>query len=97
MKTNNATKVIYATVLVGLLMWSIPALADLKEMQAYKEAYPGAKPKCANCHAQEHPKKADGQHELNDYGKAVLNAAGKDTKPTADTYKKVGSMENFKK
>jgi hypothetical protein len=68
------------------------------------------------------PKKDDGQHENNDYGKAVIaeaqkedaaatvkeeakeaaneaakESAEKEFKITADTYKKVGKIEDFKK
>lgn len=78
--------------LVGVL----PAKADLKQIKAYKEAFADAKPKCIECHLDEKPKKEDGQHEANDYGKAVVKAAGAE-KPTADTYKTVGKIEDFKK
>jgi hypothetical protein len=38
------------------------------------------------------PKK-DGAHDPNDYGKAVIKAAGAE-KPTADAYKKAGPIPN---
>jgi len=81
-------------VLTGFICWVVPAQADLAQIKAYKETYPDAKPKCINCHVSEHPKKDDGQHDPNDYGKSVIKAAkaaGLD-KPTADTYKTVGPI-----
>jgi len=45
------------------------------------------------------PKKDDGAHENNDYGKAVVAAAKTANLdvPTADTYKTVGTIEDFAK
>jgi hypothetical protein len=83
-------------ILAGFIFWIVPAHANLVQIKAYKETYPDAKPKCINCHVVEHPKKDDGQHDPNDYGKAVIKAAGAD-KPTADTYKTVGTIEAFGK
>lgn len=68
------------------------ASADIKQLKIYKEAFPDAKLKCASCHVDEKPKKDDGAHELNDYGKKVVETA---KEPTADTYKTVGAVENF--
>jgi len=79
-------------ILVGFLIWAIPAHADIAQIKAYKEIYPNAKPKCMNCHVDKMPKKEDGAHENNDYGKSAVKAAkaaGLD-KPTADTYKAIG-------
>lgn len=96
MKVSNLQlTVILATGLVFAL-GSIYAKADLKQIKAYKEAFADAKPKCIECHVDEKPKKDDGQHEANDYGKAVVKAAGTE-KPTAETYKTVGKIEDFKK
>ena len=64
--------------------------AGLKEMKAYKEAFPGTQVKCSACHSAAMPKK--GAAGLNAYGQAAL-AAG----PTAETFKKLGTAENFKK
>ena len=93
-KTGQRSNILMA-VIAGLFLLAgiIPAQADLKEIKKYKEAFPESKPKCIECHAQEKPKKDDGQHEANDYGKAVL-AKSKET--TADTYKAVGKIEDFK-
>lgn len=65
--------------------------ANPAEIKLYKEAYPDAKPKCINCHTIALPKK-DGDHELNAYGKKVTSI---DAKPTAETYQKAGSIEDF--
>ena len=83
-------------ILSGFICWAATARADMQQIKNYKEAFADAKPKCINCHVDEHPKKDDGAHEPNDYGKAVIKAAGTD-KPTADTYQKVGKVEDFKK
>ena len=89
-------KTIMFFVLTALILWVVPVQANIAQIKAYKEAYPDTKPKCINCHVAEHPKKDDGQHDPNDYGKAVVKAAGTE-KPTADTYKTVGTIENFGK
>lgn len=64
-----------------------PAFANVKMIKAYKEAYPDEKPKCQHCHVSEKPKKDEGQHEMNEYGKKVLEIA---KEPTAETYKAAG-------
>jgi len=84
-------------VLMGFICWVIPAQANMTQIKAYKEAYPGSTPKCINCHVDKMPKKDDGAHDPNDYGKAVIKAA-KDAKldsPTADTYKAAGTFEAY--
>lgn len=106
MKTQNygLPKLLVLVVGVGILLWAVPAQATLKDIKTYKEAFPDAAPKCVDCHADAMPKKDDGQHEMSDYGKAVLETAKKDAEAaggeaavTVDTYKKVGAIENFKK
>ena len=73
-------------------------MTDMKQMKIYKEAFPDAKVKCVSCHADAMPKKDDGQHEMNDYGKAVVDKAAQDgAEVTADTYKAVGTIEDFQK
>ncbi len=95
MKTNDGPRlVIVLGVLTGFLLTAVLAHANLKETKKYKEAFPETKPKCINCHMDEKPKKDDGQHDPNDYGKAVIKAA---SEPTVDTYKQVGKIEDFKK
>ena len=87
---------------LGLVLWMVPAQAGMKDMKIYKEAYPDAKIKCIDCHVDAMPKKDDGKHEMNAYGKAVIAESQKagakaDVSPTADIYKKVGKIEDFKK
>jgi hypothetical protein len=79
---------------LGLVFWTAMAQASMKEMKVYKEAFPDAKIKCMDCHVDAMPKKDDGKHELNAYGKALIAETGK---ATVDTYKKVGKVEDFKK
>ncbi|MBF0121843.1 MAG: hypothetical protein HQL21_00365 [Candidatus Omnitrophica bacterium] len=101
--TTQFLKTIFAILwaLSGVLLFSVPARADIKEIKKYKEAFPETKPKCIECHVAALPKKDDGQHENNDYGKAVLAEAqkeeAKEAEPTVETYKKVGKIEEFKK
>ena len=81
-------------ILTGFICWALPAHADMDQIKAYKETYPDAKPKCIDCHVDKMPKKEDGAHDPNDYGKSVIKAAkaaGLD-KPTANTYKTVGQI-----
>lgn len=93
MRTQERNAIVLGGLTAAVLLWSIPASADLKMIKAYKEAYPEAKPKCIDCHADEKPKKEDGLHELNDYGKTVLKLA---TEPTVETFQKAGKIEDFK-
>jgi len=79
-------------ILTGFLFWAVGAHADMAQIKAYKEAYPDSHPKCIDCHTDKMPKKDDGAHENNDYGKAVVKAAGAQT-PTADAYKTVGPIK----
>lgn len=85
----------------GLLAGAAYARADMAEMKKYKEAFPEAKIKCIDCHTAAIPGKDEGRHEWNDYGKAVIAEAKKvdvkDGEPTAETYKKAGKIEDFKK
>lgn len=80
---------------VGILLAMATAQASMKDMKLYKEAFPGASIKCIDCHVDAMPKKDAGKHDVNDYGKAAATE-GKDG-ITADTYKKVGKVEDFKK
>ncbi len=77
--------------LAGVTCFFSPvANANLKELKAYKEAFPDATVKCTTCHAVAVPKK--GFAELNDYGKAALAAT-----PDAETFKRLGKSEDFGK
>jgi len=93
---NKLTKIIYGFLFLAVLTWSVPASANMSQIKAYKEAFADTKPKCIDCHKDERPKKDDGQHDPNDYGAAVIKAAGTD-KPSVDTYNKVGKIEDFLK
>ena len=101
--------------LVGapILIFSNAAEASINMIKAYKEAFPDAHPKCINCHVDEKPKKEDGQHENNEYGKAVKVAIEADAasakvakqakilpddlKLITDKFLKLGSFDDFKK
>ena len=67
------------------------AMANVEQVKLYKAAYPDAKPKCIFCHVDKLPKKDEGLHEPNAYGKKVREAA----EITAQTYKEVGTFEDF--
>ncbi len=65
-----------------------PAYANVKQIKAYKEAYPDTRPKCIHCHTLEKPKKEDSQHDPNEYGKKVIAIKAE---PDAGTYRQAGS------
>lgn len=88
-------KKLFVLTLSILFIWSAKAQADVEQMKAYKEAFPDAKLKCTSCHVDALPKKEEGKHEWNAYGKKVKEAAAK-AKPTAEIYKKVGKVEDSK-
>lgn len=77
--------------IAGISLLSPMASANLKELKAYKQAFPEAKVKCASCHVATMPKKDAA--ELNAYGKAAMAASAT---PTAETFKSVGKAEDFK-
>ncbi len=75
-----------AVIAVSLLVPEL-AFATLEQSKIYKSAFNTEKPKCLTCHVDKIPKKEDGKHELNEYGKklASVNPA-----PDEATYKQVG-------
>lgn len=76
-----------------VLMIGITATeANINQTKLYKKAFPGTKPKCLFCHVAKIPKKADGKHDFNIYGAKVKATA---EVPTEETYKEVGSTEDF--
>ena len=89
-------KAVSVAVLAGVVAWGTSSMADMAQMKVYKEAFPGVKVKCVDCHTAAVPKK-DGDHGLNAYGEAVKKQADKDRAPVAATYIKVGSIEDFAK
>lgn len=92
MKMDHARVAAVILGLAGAVCFFSPAAkANLKEIKAYKEAFPDAKIKCSACHAVERPSK-EGAHGLNSYGQAVVSA---EANPTAETFKKAGKAEDF--
>jgi len=83
-KTAILTRFVFALI----FLWASQASADMKEIKAYKEAYPDAKVKCAICHSVAMPK--TGAAGLNKYGQKAVAA---NPHPTADTFKQVGKAE----
>jgi hypothetical protein len=67
------------------------AHANIKEIKAYKEAFPGTTVKCVICHSVPIPKKE--ALGLNAYGQAAVAA---NPKPTSETFKQLGKAEDFK-
>ena len=92
-------KVLLAAAFV--LTGALSASADVNQIKVYKEAFPEAKPKCINCHADALPKKDEGKHETNAYGKAVEEAAkrrGREELAVEADFRVVGSFfyqENY--
>ncbi len=70
------------------------AIANVDQVKIYKKIFPESKPQCIMCHVDKLPKKDDGLHELNAYGKKVKETKMEE-KPTEETYQKVGSAEEF--
>ena len=79
-----------ALILCGVVFLAGEASANPVQIKAYKEAFLDESPKCMMCHMDKMPKKEDGKHELNDYGKSVLK---ENPKPDAETYKKIGKAK----
>ncbi len=88
-------KVIGLVVLAGVAVWSTAALASMTDVKLYKEAFPGAKIKCIDCHTAAIPKKDSAG--LNAYGDAVMKQAGEEKKTTVEVYTAVGTVEDFSK
>lgn len=78
---------VFAAVFAAALSWTVPAHATLDIAKAYKSAFGTEKPKCTTCHVDKVPKKEDGKHDLNDYGKKIVAA---NPKPDEETLKQVG-------
>lgn len=94
----NVKNLVFSMVVLSGFVLSDLAQANPAMIKAYKQVFPDARPKCINCHVNALPKKAEGRHEWNAYGQAVKKAA-KDAgleHPVADTFKKVGGIEDFK-
>ena len=87
MKTRHFFISLTAAAFLSALL-SSSAWANVKQTKAYKEVYTDAKPKCGHCHAVAKPKKEEGEHDLNDYGKKVQAIKAE---PDADTYRQAGA------
>ena len=79
--------------LAALFLVMVPgnAFATLEQAKLYQATFGGDKPKCQTCHIDKIPKKAEGGHEWNDYGKKLKAAA--QAVPDAEVYKKVGKND----
>ena len=88
-----------STVIVAIVFLSLfvprHSLANVETVKLYKNVFEGEKPKCACCHVDKTPKKEEGKHELNDYGKKILVAKKELNKEKVDeeVLKKVGKNE----
>ena len=80
----------FCLLVISTFVLSGHAWATMDQAKLYKEAFGGEKPKCACCHVDKLPKKDDGKHELNDYGKKLT--AVKEA-PDLETYKQVGAND----
>lgn len=80
---------------VFLFCFAGTAAANLGVVKVYKETFSDEKPKCTCCHMDKMPKKEEGEHEFNDYGKKVFAAKTelKKEKVDEEVLKKVGKNE----
>jgi hypothetical protein len=80
-----------------LFAWGAPAQghADAKLMKIYREVYPDLKPNCTYCHIDKLPKKEDGQHELNPYGKTIQEKMPGKAKDLSDEDLKKAAVKIF--
>ncbi len=96
---NDRLRVYSVLVWVGifvLLLLGKNAAANVEQIKVYKKVFPESKPQCIMCHIDKIPKKEDGKHELNAYGlKVKQTKVEMDAAPNEETYKKVGSAEEF--
>lgn len=74
---KKTTAAVVAT--VAAIALGSTALATMDIQKGYKEANKDATPNCQTCHVDKMPKK-DGPKDLNDFGKTVSAAKGKDGK-----------------
>jgi hypothetical protein len=89
---QNLVKMLCFSVILNLSVGGSAVEADVGQIKLYKEAFPEAKPKCLFCHLDAIPKKGEGMHEPNAYGLKVKEIA---KVPTAETYKEIGTVEDF--
>jgi hypothetical protein len=97
MSISRICKTVVATLFVFsfLTMTGTAARANLAQVKLYKTTFEGEKPKCTTCHMDKAPKKEEGKHEWNDYGKKILAAKKELNKEQVDeeVLKKVGKNE----
>ncbi len=74
---KKTTAAVVAT--VAAIALGSTALATMDIQKGFKEANKDATPNCQTCHVDKMPKK-DGPKDLNDFGKTVKGAMGKDGK-----------------
>ena len=91
-KVGQTIGIAFFFVVAMFLMGSVTAEASIEQMKLYKKVFPESKPKCLVCHLDALPKKADGSHNPNSYGQKIIAT---DEVPTEETYKEVGSAEDF--
>jgi hypothetical protein len=92
MKTNRlgvAPKILAICISLVLAVPASPVHADKKQKKYYKRAFK-EKPKCIYCHVDAKPKKDDGMHDLNDYGKQAMDIT---EKPKKETYLQLGPVD----
>lgn len=80
----------FCLAVISVFVLSGRAWATMDQAKLYKEAFGVEKPKCAGCHVDKLPKKDDGKHALNEYGKKLT--AVKEV-PDLETYKQVGAND----
>ncbi|HTL71304.1 MAG TPA: hypothetical protein VL404_08450 [Candidatus Eisenbacteria bacterium] len=87
MRHKDAALTVFLTTLFSLSLAG-GALANVEQAKLYKSVFGGEKPKCLTCHVDKLPKKEDGKHDPNDYGKKLTAV---NPKPDEATYKQVGA------
>ena len=88
--------ILFVGFIVAWVCWGSEASANLEQQKIFKGVFPGReKYSCTTCHGSKLPKKD--AHELNDYGKKALDAAGgAGKKPTAEIYQQIGEPDASK-
>ena len=86
-------KITFLTVFLFTL--AVPgAWANTDNLKTYRKVYPDLKPSCLYCHLDKVPKKEDGKHEPNAYGKWLKELAG-EGEITEEVITKAGRHDEF--
>lgn len=97
MGNKQAFNKLFGCLLAGAasLFFAANGMANIGVVKTYKETFPGEKPKCTCCHVDKSPKKEEGKHEFNEYGKKIFAAKNelKKEKMDGEVLKKVGKNE----